>query len=375
MVLMALDHARDFLHAPAMAFSPEDLTRTTPALFMTRWITHVCAPTFALLAGMSIFCKLQGDGVSRLRRSLLARGLWLVLLELTVMRIAMNFTMSSAFPLLMLVLTALGLSMLGMAALIHLRPFVVLVLASTVLLLHNLLDPVRAADFGSLGPVWRLLHEPGVFIAWGQPVVVGYPVLPWIAIMAAGFGLGPILFREPSDRQRVWLGAGVVLIGAFVLLRWANGYGDPAPWSTQRDRLYTLLSFLRTTKYPPSLAFTLMTIGPALCALAWLDRRRLSVRHPLVVLGRVPLFFYVAHFAVLHGVAWVAAWLQYGAAALEFIATPFPSMGGSAERFPADFGFSLPIAYLGWFVVVALYPVCRWVAALNVRRHERRFSW
>jgi uncharacterized membrane protein len=364
MVVMALDHARDFLHAPAMIGSPEDLARTTPAIFLTRWVTHFVAPAFALVAGLAIYCRSRVPALApRLPRYLVTRGLWLVLLEITVMRFAMNFTLGGSYPVLLLVLTSLGGSMIAMAAIIRLPLPAILTGSALVLGLHNLLGPISAGDFGAWAAVWRVLVEPGVFVLFGQPVVVGYPIVPWLALMAGGFALGPVLDVEPERRRRLLVLTGVSMIAGFLLLRGLNLYGDPSPWSTQPTAVGTALAFLRTTKYPPSLQFVLMTAGPVLLALAWLDGRRLSGSHPLAAFGRAPLVFYVAHFALLHAGAWLLSWVQYGTPAFGFLAMPFPSMGGPGKAFPAGFGHSLPVVYAGWALTVAvLYPVCLRIA-------------
>ena len=198
-VLMALDHARDFFHAGAMTSSPTDLTQTTSVLFLTRWVTHLCAPTFALLAGVGAWLRLQRPGETRasLSRYLVSRGLGLVLLELLVMRLAMNFSWSMAYPPLLLVLWMLGLSMIALAALAWLPARVLLWASVVVIVGHNGLDGVRAADLGHWAGLWRVLHEPGVLPVGGVIAIVGYPVIPWVAVMAAGFGMGP-LFELPS---------------------------------------------------------------------------------------------------------------------------------------------------------------------------------
>ena len=210
-----------------------------------------------------------------------------------------------------------------------------------VIVLHNAFDGVQAAQFGAFSGLWNVLHQPGVFFLGGIAVVAGYPLVPWVAVMAAGFCAGPLLLRPPQERRRALLLWGTVLVVAFVVLRAVNIYGDPQPWSAQSSPLFTAISFLRTTKYPPSLAFLLMTLGPALLLLAYFDRRGLPDGHPLVVIGRVPFFFYVAHFWLLHLLASFMAWTRYGNASLAFLFNPLPSMGGPAELFPAGFGYSL----------------------------------
>lgn len=374
MVVMALDHVREFFHADAMVFQAEDLTRTTPALFLTRWITHFCAPAFVFLAGVGAERRLQATGAAAsLSRYLWTRGLWLVALELTVMRFALNFRMSGQDAVLVIILCALGLSMVALAALIHLPRPAIAGIGLAVVLLHNLLDPLTPRDFGVLAPSWNLLHDPGVFFVAGMPVMVGYPVLPWAGLMALGFAAGPIFDLEPARRRRLLTRLGIGLVVGFVLLRLVDGYGDPQPWAPQSSAVFTVLSFLRATKYPPSLVFLLMTIGPLLIALAWLDRRPLPPAHPLVAIGRVPLFYYVVHFFLAHAAAALLFGIVYGDFALTFLSGPFPSMGGSRDRFPEGFGVPLPATYLAWVVVVAvMYPLCRWYGRV---KHERRPWW
>ena len=356
-----------------MAFSPEDLARTTPILFFTRWITHFCAPVFVFLAGAGAYLQLQRDGWStpRLSRFLVTRGLFLIIVELTVMRLAMNFSFDTGYPFLLLILWALGVSMIALAVLIHMPLPLIAAASALVLLFHNMDDGIQAAQFGAFAPLWNLLKQPGVFTVAGQPVFVAYPVLPWIAVMAAGYCFGPVLLKDRAARRKTMIVSGLILIAAFAIYRSNNGYGDPSPWSVQGSAAMTVVSFLRTTKYPPSIMFVLMTLGPALLMLAWLDARRLRPNHPLVVIGRVPMFYYVLHFWMAHVLAAVAAALRYGSASLAFLFSPLPSMGGSRALFPPDFGYPLWVTYVMWMVVVLLmYPLCRWYAAVKARRSD-----
>ncbi|MGE0360924.1 MAG: DUF1624 domain-containing protein [Vicinamibacterales bacterium] len=369
MVVMALDHVREFFHADAMVFTAEDLTRTTPILFLTRWITHVCAPGFAFLAGLAAARQLARDGDrGRLSWHLVTRGLWLVLLEITVMRFALNFRLDGRDPLLLIILVALGLSMVALAALIWLPSRAVLAYGLAVVALHNLLDPLRAADVGVFAPLWTLLHVPGAFLVGGLPVVSGYPVLPWTGVMALGFAAGRLYDLDPARRQRLLTAIGLALVAAFVVVRAVNGYGDPSPWAAQGSPVMSVLSFLRTTKYPPSLQFVLMTLGPLVIALAWADRRQPSSSHPLVAIGRVPLFYYVVHFYLIHVAASTVAAFQHGPA-LAFLSGPFPSMGGSRDLFPPGFGHPLWVTCLAWTATVALMlPLCRWYGRYKAMR-------
>ncbi len=378
MVIMALDHTRDFIHAGAMSFSPEDLTRTTPIIFLTRWVTHICAPVFMCSAGAGAFLRLQRPGTTRRELSwfLCTRGLALIVIELVVMRAAMNFSLLTPYPLLLLVLWALGLSMVVLAALIHLPRRVLIAGSVAVILLHNTLDGVPAASFGALSGVWNILHQPGVFFLGGIPVFAAYPLIPWFAVMALGFAFGPVFLLPPEVRRREFLKWGALLIAGFLVLRAVNIYGDPSPWSWQPSGTFTVLSFLRATKYPPSLEFLLMTLGPALLILAYLDRRSLPATNPLVIFGRVPLFFYVTHFWLLHVVASVLALIRYGVSSFAFFNSPLPSMGGPAELFPQGFGYSLWVVYAVWIgIVVGLYPACRWFAVLKQRRRDWWLSY
>lgn len=371
MILMALDHVRDFVHADAMAFAPDDLSRTSPALFMTRWATYFCAPAFLFIAGLSAQRRLAATGSARGAAMFLAtRGLWLVLLELTAFRFILDFRLFGGDPLLVLVLTALGLSMLALA------PFVAVLSARAIgaiglaiVLTHNLLDPIQAAQWGALAPLWLFLHQPGAFEIAGRTVVVGYPMLPWFGVLALGFATGTLYDATPAQRRRAFVIAGASSLAAFVALRAANVYGDPVPWSVQATPAFTALSFLGTTKYPPSLLFLSMTLGPALFALAWFERHPPSTRHPLAVIGRVPLFYYLAHFLLAHLIASCLAFARYGDFGMAFLSGPFPSLGGQPASFPRDFGWPLGVVYLAWAgVVLAMYPVCAWFDRFK-RRH------
>ena len=377
MVLMALDHVRDFIHRGAMSYLPTDLSITTPEVFLTRWVTHVCAPTFMLLAGVGAFLWLHGGRTKRqLSTFLITRGLWLVILELTVMRLACNFDLSAHYPFLLLVLWALGLCMIGLALLIWLPVRVLGGLSIAVIALHNCLDGVSAAQFGPAAWPWNLLHQPGAFRVAGATVVVGYPLVPWVAVMALGFCMGELFLLDRAVRRRRLAVIGAAAILLFVVIRMVNGYGDPTHWTVQRSPTYTVLSFLNTVKYPPSLDFLLMTLGPAFLALAWFDRPGLKPSNPLVVFGRVPLFFFVLHFYAAHAAAALLALVHYGTGALAFMFQPVPSMGGPSESFPARFGYDLWVTYLVWaLIVLALYPACRWFAAIKAERRDWWLSY
>ena len=371
MIIMALDHVRDFFHASAMTFSPTDLSQTTPILFFTRWITHFCLPVFMFTAGLGVFFYGRSRTRGRVSRFLWTRGLWFVVLELTVTQFAYNFSLSSRFLILLLILWIFGICMLVMSALVYVPIRWLAALSVVALLCHNLLDGVGASRFGSGSWVWSLLHEPGVISVAGRPVLVTYTFLPWIGVLAAGFCFGPLFLLEPAARGRIIARIGLALTIAFFAVRAVNRYGDPAPWAPQQTEVFTALSFLNCTKYPGSLDFLLMTLGPALLALAWLDRRTLRATNPLVVFGRVPFFYFVLHFYLIHILAVFASWLRYGESAARFTFSPLPSMGGFRDLFPANYGYPLWVVYGVWIlIVVLLYPLCRWFAQVKAtRRH------
>ena len=371
MVLMALDHTRDYFGNAAA--DPTNLQTASAALFLTRWVTHFCAPVFFLL---------MGAGAALGRRTpearshfLLTRGLWLVFLELTVLRTLLQFNVDYRVTILN-VLWALGWSTVALAALSRLPLRVVVTLGVGLIVLHNLADPIAPATFGTWAPLWTVLHQPGLLMAsGGRFVLLAYPLVPWIGVTAVGFGLGH-LFAWPAERRRAWLlrlGAG--MIAAFVLLRALDGYGDPRPWSPQvvghPGAVRFALAFLNTTKYPPSLLFLLMTLGPALLALRWLDARLEADGHlpwalrPALVFGRVPLFYFLLHFALIHLLAVVVSAVRYGAVHWMFES---PTLDRYPITQPPGWPAPLPWVYLAWAAVVVLtYPCCRWYATRKAR--------
>jgi uncharacterized membrane protein len=249
-------------------------------------------------------------------------------------------------------------------------------LSLVVIALHNCLDGISPSRFGSAGWIWNLIHQAGVIDLAGRQVLVTYTLLPWIGVMAAGFCFGQLFLLESAGRRRIMLRIGLLATLAFFVIRAINHYGDPAPWFVQKSALFTVLSFLNCTKYPGSLDFLLMTLGPAILVLAWLDGCSLKPSHPLVVFGRVPMFYFILHFYAIHALAVLMAWARYGRAAFSFMFNPLPSMGGPAQLFPANFGYSLWVVYLIWIgIVVALYPLCRWFAQVKATRHDWWLSY
>lgn len=354
MILMALDHVRDFVSN--QRFPPENLSRATAALFATRWVTHFCAPAFSLLAGVGIGLAMQRrENAAQISRFLVTRGLWLVFLDLTVSAIGFQFGFH-LIPAFALVLWALGLSMVVMAAVVHLPRGVVLAASLITIAGHNLLDGIQATG------IWNVLHVPGFAIP--GVLFVAYPLIPWVAVMALGYVLADVYQWEPERRRRLLIWSGVAATALFVLLRAANGYGDPAPWSPQRSPALTVASFLNVRKYPPSLDFLLMTLGPALVALALVEGARGRIASWIAVFGRVPLFYYMLHIYVGHVIAMLLALIQVGRLSrISVVVDP--------ASIPQGYGLSLPGVYVAWaLVVVIAYFPCRWYAGLKARRSD-----
>ncbi len=366
MVLMALDHVRDFF--TNVPFNPLDLSQTNPALFMTRWITHFCAPIFTFLAGTGAFlATTRGKSKAQLSWFLLTRGLWLALLEVTWIRCLgwnFNFDYHSVG---VGTLWSIGWSMVVLSGLVFLPTRLVAAFGVAMIAIHNAFDWVKPESLGPFGWLWTVLHvSRELQPAPGFHFSIGYPLVPWIGVVAAGYGFGPLLQREPSERRRWMLALGVGMTLLFVGLRWSNLYGNPIPWSPQKNWLFTIFSFIDCHKYPPSLLYLLMTLGPAFIVLSILDRGTPRWLRPFLVFGRVPLFYYLLHLPLIHSLAVVVAWLRFGRADWLF----------GSNTAPADNGFGLPIVYLVWIgLVLVLYPVCRWFVNVKYRRKDAWLSY
>jgi uncharacterized membrane protein len=370
-VIMALDHVHDFFGA--LGANPTDLATTTAPLFLTRWITHFCAPVFFLLTGTGARLALQRMSTRELSRFLLTRGLWLLFLEVVVMRFALQFNFDYQVTIIT-VLWALGWAMIVLAGLIHLPGSAILAFGVVLVAGHNLLDGIPASAFGSLAPLWSALHAPGFLMNTPRHVVfIAYPLIPWVGVTALGYTLGQT-YRWSNERRRaLLLGLGVGLSVGFVLLRLLNVYGDPVAWSVQKSPLWTALSFLDTNKYPPSLLFLLMTLGPALLLLRVFDNGFPRWLRPALTIGKVPLFFYVLHFYLIHLLAVAACYIRFDNVGGMFRS---PDLGHFPFTAPAGWAASLPVIYLLWaVVVVALYPLCRWYADIKRRRKDWWLSY
>jgi uncharacterized membrane protein len=367
MIIMALDHTRDFFGIPGQ--NPTDLANASAALFLTRWITHFCAPVFFLLTGTGAYLSLRRKSPRELSRFLFTRGLWLIFLEVVVVRcFAYQFNFDYRVTML-LVLWALGWAMITLSALVRLPASVATAIGGVMIVGHNLLDSVKAAS-----PLWSILHSPGFVVNTPDHVVfVGYPLIPWIGVTAVGYGLGQVYSWDPERRRAFLLRLGLALSLAFLVIRGINKYGDPSRWMQQKTALFTALSFLNTTKYPPSLLFLLMTLGPAMIFLRSVDLHTPRILRPALVIGKVPMFYYVLHFALIHLLAVVTCYLRYGSAHWMFES---PDLGHYPFSPPPGWGYPLAGVYLVWtFVVIAMYPLCRWFAALKQRRSDPWLSY
>ncbi|HEX6334553.1 MAG TPA: heparan-alpha-glucosaminide N-acetyltransferase domain-containing protein [Flavisolibacter sp.] len=367
MIIMALDHTRDFFHAEAFTDDPLNLQTTSPWLYATRWITHFCAPVFVFLAGTSAWFQHSRKTTAELSRFLVTRGLWLIVVETIIMSFA--FTFDPGFHnIFFQTIWAIGISMVLLGVAIWM-PFPAILAAGLVIFLgHNLLDYYEAGLAASPGFFYDMLHRGGSATLWnGHTLHIFYPFLPWTGLMLLGYCFGSVYMnRQESSRLKFLMVTGAVLILFFVVLRAVNGYGDPRQWTVQKDTLYTFFSFMNVTKYPPSLLYISVTIGPALFFLAWADKARGKLADIITVFGRVPFFYYILHFYVLHLLCMVL-FLARGHSFSEGINTPAPF------RFliPGE-GYPLWMVYVIWIAVVAtLYPLCSWYS----RYKQRSTKW
>ena len=367
MIIMALDHTRDFFGIPGQ--NPTDLATTTTALFLARWITHFCAPVFFLLTGTGAYLSLRRRSPGDLSRFLFTRGLWLLLLEIVVLRcFAYQFNVDYRVTMLV-VLWALGWAMITLSGLVHLPPSVAAALGVLMIAGHNLFDSVQSAS-----PLWRILHSPGFVLNHPDRVVfVAYPLIPWIGVTAAGYGIGQIYGWNADRRRRFLLRLGLALSLAFLVVRGVDVYGDPAHWTAGNGPTRTVLSFLNTTKYPPSLLFLLMTLGPTMILLWSVDPGSPRLLRPALIIGKVPLFYYVLHFSLIHALAVAVCMVRYGSAHWMFES---PDIAHYPFTAPPEWGYSLPVVCLVWIlVVVAVFPLCRRFAELKQRRREAWLSY
>ena len=355
MVLMAIDHVRVYSGLPAGG--------PTAGIFFTRWITHFVAPAFIFLAGTSAF--FYGRKHADLSRFLLIRGIWLIFLELTVIRVGWTFNLDFANYMLAGVIWVIGWCMILMAALVKLRPGTVGIIGVAIVVLHNALMP-WIVNHVPLGRLWPVVY--GIGPVEGTPLLVLYSIIPWIGVMATGYWFGTVLAMEPARRNRICLRVGLGAIGLFLVLRGTNVYGDPRRWTAMQ--MPRLLAFLNTTKYPASLSFLLMTLGPTIALIPVLDRARGRVGQWLTVFGRVPFFYYVLHIPLIHALAMIVSLIRTGSVD-PWLFTNHPMAPGDL---PQGYMWSLALLYLVWaLAIVLLYLPSRWYAELKARRTDLRW--
>ena len=364
MIIMALDHVRDYFHWSAQLYDPLDFSHTSTPIFVTRWITHFCAPVFMFLAGTSAYLVGQRKTKKQLSFFLFTRGLWLMFLELTVVYFGWSFNIH--FPISALItIWALGVSMVVLSALVYLPYKIILTVGIIIVAGHNLLDNFHVAGNSFNAFIWDELHDPRALNFYGHIIITGYPVLAWIGIITLGYCFGS-LYRNGFDaiKRKKWLlliGSGAVIL--FIILRTINIYGDPGEWSYQRSTVFTFLSFMNVTKYPPSLLYALITLGPAIIFLAFAEKPLNGFTKFVSVYGRVPMFYYLIHIYLIHFLAMLAAQLT-GFGWKASIADIFPEVKG--------YGFNLWVVYLIWTgVVLALYPLCKWYDKYKAGNKEK----
>ena len=365
MVLMVLDHVRTFFSN--VGFQATDLTQTTVPLFLTRWITHLCAPSFVFLAGIAVYLYSVRRHPSRqeLSKYLIIRGLLLIFLEVTIVRFAWIFEPTYTFSLAG-VLWAIGWSMMFLAILIYLPLRVIAGIGILLIFGHNLFDPIQAEQLGKWGGIWAILHEQKMLTVFpGKNLFISYPLIPWIGVIAIGYVFGTVFTLEKSRRLQLLWRWGLGCVAGFLVLRFLNIYGDPEPWSVQANFPNTILSFINCHKYPPSLLFLLMTLGPALLLLYLFEKYSIKFLKPLIIFGQAPLFFYIVHLWLIHLSAILLALPKYGLKAIFF---PFVV----SRLMPVDYGYDLPKIYSLWIImIVLLYPICHWF--LTYKRNSQKW--
>jgi uncharacterized membrane protein len=354
MIFMALDHVRDYFHYDAFFFDPTDLSQTNVALFVTRFITHYCAPVFVFLAGTSAFFVGQKRNKKELSIWLLKRGFWLIFVEITIMKFGWNFNLNYTMTVFQ-VIWALGASMVFLAAFIHVPKKLIIVISLIAIFYHNMLDGFMPESWKGL---WTLLHVQGPIVTGFTTIFVAYPLIPWIFVMPLGYHFGLLYQQDFKQEVRIkWLRyIGFTAILLFIVIRYFNVYGDPNMWEQQKSFAFTVLSFINFAKYPPSLLYLLVTLGPTILLLSFVENWKGKLYNAVVTIGRVPMFFYIVHIYVIHLLALVAVTLSELSPKLMIIdvfVTRTPGLKG--------YGFSLWVVYVVWFLLLlGLYPISKW---------------
>jgi uncharacterized membrane protein len=367
-VIMAIDHTRDLLHIGSMSYDPLDLNTTTPVLFLTRWITHICAPVFVFLAGVSAFLALSSQNdISKTRKFLRSRGLWLVFLEFTVIGFGIWFDIYFRTFLLQVIFT-IGMGLFILSFLLKIPARIIGLIGLSIIVLHNLTSYIKF-DNEALKFVWALFFERGFFkIGADRAVLIAYPVVPWLGILLFGFGFGTVFRLPEMDRGKIFLKIGVIALLLFVTLRSLNLYGDPSDWSVQPTFLNSFFSFIKLTKYPPSLLYTAITLCIMFFLLYWADKKNNRLIQVFVTYGRVPLFFYILHWYIIHLSMFIIISIQ----GVKWEEMPFGVMNFGRPETGA--GLELPFVYLYWIsLVICMYPLCLWYGKYKALNKQRRW--
>ena len=368
MVIMALDHVRDYFHKGALLYDPVNMETTYPLLFFTRFITHYCAPIFIFLAGTSAFLYGAKKTKKELSKFLFTRGLWLVFIEIVVINFAFMFDITFSFINLQ-VIWAIGICMMILALIIHLPRKAILAVGLIMVFGHNLLDGIAMEGSSFQSVIWYILHQSNVFNLGSTGIGVWYPIVPWVGVMALGYCFGE-LYRSSFDvklRKKWLMGLGIGSLTIFLILRGFNIYGDPIPWSVQKNGAYTLMSFLNVYKYPPSLLFLLIAIGPGFLFLYITENIQNKITDFFLVFGRVPFFYYVLHFYLIHLGAILGILITDG----NWRDMILDNTTYFTDKM-ASYGYSMLVVYLVWIaLILLLFPICKKYMEYKVRHKEK----
>lgn len=351
-ILMALDHVRDYFMFNTFAFSATDPELTTLGLYATRWITHLCAPGFIWLTGISAFIYYTKNGVQKTSGYLFSRGLILIFLEFTVIKLAWHFKIDYSF-LVLLVIWAIGASMVLLAAACWLKQEAVFIIGIVIIAFHNLFDSV-AFQNKTLSLIWNILHQTGSSdILGGVEIKVLYPILPMFGLICLGFGMGSLFTKESLEiRKSILQRVSLILLLVFISIRTINEYGDPNPWVHNQYLYRTVFSFLDVTKYPMSLDYMLIMLSILFFLFVQIETKSLALYRPLALFGKVSMFFYVIHLFVIHALA----------IGSHFVINDFQMDWNAIDIYEITFkyGFSLPVVYIIWLsILILLYPICK----------------